>query len=533
MIFELFLDMADFTPVSLNRMDTARLAAYRTNLDFYNGSQWQQTSRNRQLVFNYAKVSIDKITSFLMQGPGFACYPAGPLSLRGAERRSNLENEEARVRRVEQLLRQVYEDNDLQQLDYETEIDAAILGDGCYKVIWDTDEKRVRVTAPDVSGVFAWWLGDDMSRVWRVASRYTLTRDEVQMLYSGVIVGASPLVIASPLPPVILVSRSPEWSEGEAKNLPGLKVNSAKQPQGIATSPRLVGAPRNDKVVVTELWTARDFQLYLDNDLIDSRPNPYGFIPFIIFPNVKKPKQFWGESDIPILVQPQRELNRALSQLSRILELSGNPIAVLENVASAEDIKVQPGALWTIPEDAKAYLLDLLQGGGVRLHVDYIDLLYRSLHDISELPRAAWGGVERDLSGSALRIELGSLIQKVIRKRTIRTNVYHRRNAMVLRLAEKYMGENFEGVNHRVVWGQVLPQDADRQAQTEQLLVQAGVHSRRTAMDEMGVQDPDEEFTRWLEERKKILEMNREFKAPSTRSGTRERVIAADMEVPE
>jgi hypothetical protein len=315
--------------------------------------------------------------------------------------------------------------------------------------------------------------------------------------------------------------------------------------------PRSVGAPRNDtplllrgtpvpkqsqgkdKVVITELWTAKDFALYLDNELIESKPNPYGFIPFVIFPNVKQPKKFWGESDIPVLVQPQRELNRALSQLSRILELSGNPIAVLENIASAEDIKVQPGALWTIPEDAKAYLLDLLQGGGVRLHVDYIDLLYRSLHDISELPRAAWGGVERDLSGSALRIELGSLIQKVIRKRTIRTNVYHQRNAMILKLAEMYMHEDFEGVSHRVVWGSILPQDVDRQAQTEQLLVQAGVHSRRTAMDEIGIQDPDDEFNRWLEERRKILEMNKEFRSASTRGGVRARAVAAEMEVPE
>jgi hypothetical protein len=287
------------------------------------------------------------------------------------------------------------------------------------------------------------------------------------------------------------------------------------------------------QATITELWTAKDFQLYIDNDLMQSRPNPYGFIPFIIFPNVKKPKQFWGESDIPIMVQPQRELNRALSQLSRILELSGNPIAVLENVQSAEDIKVQPGALWAIPEDAKAYLLDLLQGGGVRLHVDYIDLLYRSLHDVSEIPRAAWGGIEKELSGAALRIELGSLIQKVIRKRTIRTNVYHQRNDMILRLAEKYMGESFEGVNHRVVWGNILPEDIDRQAQTEQLLVQAGVHSRRTAMDEMGIQDPDQEFQRWLEERERILEMNREFRAQSTRGGARERATAAEMEVPE
>jgi hypothetical protein len=498
--------MTEFNPSHLNRMDTRRLAAYRSNLDFYNGAHWPTTSRHRQLVFNYAKVSIDKLTSFLMPGLGFACYPGDPSgSLRGAQRRGNLESEEARVRKAEQLLRQVYEQNNLQQLDYETEIDTAILGDGCYKVIWDTDERRIRITAPDVSGIYAWWLGDDTSRVWRVASRYTLSREEVGMLYGGVVAGPSCSVILS----------------------------EAKQSQGIGTSPRFSGAPRNDKVVVTEVWTASTFDLYLDNDLTESRSNPYGFIPFIIFPNLREPKKFWGISDIPSLMQPQRELNRALSQLSRILELSGNPIAVLENIISAEDIKVQPGALWTIPEDAKAYLLDLLQGGGVRLHVDYIDLLYRALYDISEMPRAAWGGIEKELSGTALRIELGSLIQKVVRKRTIRTNVYHQRNAMILKLAGIFMNENFEGVNHRVVWGPILPQDTDRQAQTEQSLVQAGVHSRRTAMDELGVQDPDEEFNRWLEERGRILEMNQEFRASSTRGGARERATAAEMEVPE
>jgi hypothetical protein len=506
--------MTSFNPSLLNRMDTRRLTAYRSNLDFYNGNHWPTTSRHRQLVFNYAKVSVDKVTSFLMRGLNFACYPTSTqLSLRGAKRRSNLEKEETRARRAEHLLNQVYEENNLQQLDYETEIDAAVLGDGCYKVIWDTDEKRIRITSPDVSGIYAWWLGDDTSRVWRVASRYTLSREEVEMLYSGVIV--------SPYPPVILSAS------------PSIIASEAKQSRGIATSPRFSGAPRNDKIVVTEVWTASTFELFLDNNLIESKPNPYGFIPFVIFPNLKEPKKFWGTSDIPSLIQPQRELNRALSQLSRILELSGNPIAVLENVASAEDIKVQPGALWTVPEDAKAYLLDLLQGGGVRLHVDYIDVLYRALHDISETPRAAWGGVEKELSGTALQMELGSLTQKVTRKRTIRTNAYHRRNDIILKLAEKYMGENFEGINHRVVWGPILPQDAARQAQNEQLLVQAGVHSRRTAMDELGVQDPDEEFNRWLEERKQILKMNQEFRAQSTRGGARVRATAAGMEVPE
>lgn len=34
----------------------------------------------------------------------------------------------------------------------------------------------------------------------------------------------------------------------------------------------------------------------------------------------------------------------------------------------------------------------------------------------------------------------------------------------------------------------------------EARLVSAGIHSRRRAADELGVEDPDTEFQRWLEE---------------------------------
>ena len=77
----------------------------------------------------------------------------------------------------------MYDANHLEQLDFDTELDAAILGDGCYKVTWDTEEQRVRVTSPDVQGLYAWWVADDVGRVWRVASRYTLSPEEARMLY--------------------------------------------------------------------------------------------------------------------------------------------------------------------------------------------------------------------------------------------------------------------------------------------------------------------------------------------------------------
>jgi len=454
-----------FTPTELARLDADRLRGYKELLEFYHGRQWEGYAKRgeKRLTFNYAKVVIDKVTSYLMSGINLVVDAV-----------EDSDEARANARRAEAALHRVYEDNSLEQLDFETEVDCAILGDACFKVIWDQEAKGVRVTVPDIQGIYAWWVGDDTSRVWRVASRYSLTSDEVEILY---------------------------------------KVK-----------------PKGKTASVVELWTAQGFELWLDNVQVERKANPYGFIPFIIYPNLREPKKFWGISDLPQIIEPQRELNRAMSQLSRILELSGNPIAVLENVEEAEDIAVRPGAVWNIPEDAKAYLLDLLQGGGVGLHISYIDLLYRMLHDISESPRAAFGGTTRDLSGVALEIELQPLLQKVRRKGLIRAAAYNQRNRMILKLVEKYQNENF-GDNHlRVVWGPVLPRDMERLVSNEQVLVQNGIHSRKRAMDEIGVKEPEMEFKTWLEERETILRMNRELNARSSRGGARERAIEPRVE---
>jgi hypothetical protein len=185
-----------------------------------------------------------------------------------------------------------------------------------------------------------------------------------------------------------------------------------------------------------------------------------------------------------------------------ILELSGNPIAVLENVTESTDIAVMPGAVWELPERAKAYLLDLLQGGGVKLHADYVDLVYRALHDLGESPRTAFGENRAGLSGVALNVELDPLLKKVARKRLIRGAAYRRRNEMILRILERFAEPKIDYAPYRsrIVWGSVLPLDRSRLVEDERALVAAGIHSRRRAADELGVEDPELEFRRWLEE---------------------------------
>jgi hypothetical protein len=431
----------------LARLDSARMRAYRENLAFYEGQQWSGTQRRRErrLVFNYAKTLVDKVASYLMSGVSFVVD----------EEDASGEARE-RARRAEKALRDVYESNNLAQVDFDSEIDASVLGDGCYKVTWDPDERRVRVSAPDVQGIYAWWLGDDMSRVWRVASRYQLSDEEGGLIYGHAGMGA--------------------YGHGS------------------------YGATAGKRRTVVEVWTAERFELWLDGGLIEAKANPYGFIPFVTYPNLREPKKFWGVSDIDAVREPVRELNRALSQLSMILELSGNPVAVLENVTESRDIAVQPGAVWELPERARAYLLDLLQGGGVRLHADYVDLIYRTLHDLGEAPRTAFGQGAAGLSGVALNIELDPLLKKVRRKRLLREAAYRRRNEMVLRLLEQYTGGSFAPYRSRVVWGELLPIDRSRLVTDETRLVAAGIHSRRTAADELGIADPDGEFARWREE---------------------------------
>jgi hypothetical protein len=263
----------------LARLDGTRMRAYRENLSFYQGQQWPGTPRrrDRRLVFNYAKALIDKSASYVMSGVSFA-----------VDEEDGSDESRDVARRSERVLRDVYEANSLAQLDFDSEVDTSILGDGAWKVIWDPDERRVRVTAPDVHGLHAWWLGDDVSRVWRVASRYQLSDEEATMLY------------------------------GEALNPPMKEWDARRVGSG-------GGVASRKQHTVVEVWTEARFELWLDGALFEAKVNPYGFIPFVIFPNLREPKQFWGTSDIVAIREPVQELNRALSQLSMILELSGNP----------------------------------------------------------------------------------------------------------------------------------------------------------------------------------------------------------------
>ena len=97
-----------FNPAQLNQRDIDRIKDYKGLLDFYHGVHWQGRERwgEKRLTFNYAKVFVDKITSYLMSGISFV-----------VEAIDDSDEARAKARRAEQVLHRVYEENSLEQLD--------------------------------------------------------------------------------------------------------------------------------------------------------------------------------------------------------------------------------------------------------------------------------------------------------------------------------------------------------------------------------------------------------------------------------
>lgn len=423
----------------LDGVDVERMNRYREYLAFYQGEQW--TGRRRagesRLTFNYARTLTRKTVSYLMPRPATFNVVADGTAT------------PEQVQRAEAVLREVYADSDQHTVDVQSALDSSVLGDGAFKVTWSERLGRPAVAPVDPQGLWAWWRPDNPGEVYRVAHRYQVSHEEAGVLFG--------------------------------------------------TAPASSGA--NGRVTVLEEWWPDRYRIELGGETVREAPNPYGWIPYLIYPNLARPHEFWGASDLEDLIEVCRELNRRMTTISRILEVAGYPITVLENVTGSEGIRAEAGAVWELPEASRAYLLDMLQGGGVNLHIEYVQLLYRQLHDLSETPRTAFGDSGRSISGVALEVEIQPLVQKVMRKRRVWDSVYRRRNAMVLELLERFGGEDVGGLRRtETIWSEVLPSDRDAVARTEARLVAANIHSRREAMANLGDDDADGNWVRVLDE---------------------------------
>lgn len=348
---------------------------------------------------------------------------------------------------TEKALADVISALNLSALDVELEVEASTIGDACVKVTWNTIDAMPSVVSVDPGALVVQWSPHNPHHAHAVTHAY---------------------------------------------ELPGYSVRLLGHDFGLIEDEKTYR--------VDEVWTRTTWTLKI-GDVEKRQANPYGWIPYVFLRNKMHARRFWGRSDVPDLEQAQQEFNREMSVLSRIMALSGAPIAVLEGVDATIGLHAVPGAKWELPADSKAYLLDLMAGSGVRMHIDYIEQIRTTLHDLSETPRTAFGDSGRALSGAALEVEIQPLVQRVRRKQLGWNPFFDERNRRILALMQKY-GTVPLGKNHicTTIWAPILPSDDAQDALTNVQLVSSGIRSKYTAIQQMGEEDPAAELARIEEE---------------------------------
>jgi hypothetical protein len=429
----------------------ARLRRYAEYLEFYNGRQWAKPRSGRtNLVLNYARAVVDKGVSYLLgRGINFAVPPAGPSA-----------EEQARATTAEELIYRVYEENDLEAVDMQAAMNGAILGDTVFKLFWGQGSgvvgqrtEGIRVVNIDPFTFFPRWAADDPSTLLSVCLVYRLPAEEA----------------------------AARWGDGEKSlSLP------------VAPSSRL------PLVEVTEEWTDSLFILTVGDREVMRTANPYGFIPFVHIPNARPANEFWGVSDLKDMVPLNRELNERMSDMADVIRFHSDPPVIFKGVSEHSSLAVGPGTVWDVPEGAGVELLEWR--GQAPAVSEHIERVMRALHDVAETPKTAFGDSGRLLSGVALETELQPLIQKTLRKRAWWNAGLRRRNRYLLRIAELKGLGNFAPYRSRVIWPPLLPTDDEAEVRNNVALVSAGLRSRRTAMDRLGEESPEEEMRRIEEE---------------------------------
>jgi SPP1 Gp6-like portal protein/uncharacterized protein DUF4055 len=436
--------------------DGKRLRQYRQYQDFYEGRHFERPRNGRSsLVLNYARAIVDKGIAYLLgRGIGFGVVP--PREGDVAERQWAAE--------AEQLLYDVAWENDAEAVDLQVAQNAAVLGDGVYKVLLDPALGRIRLLSVDPRTFFPTWAGDDASALRRVEVVYSLGAEDLALGGYGLAA-----------------------SEAEA----------------------LCGA--NGLAEVVERWTASELEVIVGRTTTRRGPNPYGGIPFVHVPNLPMANEPWGVSDLVDLIPINREINERISDEADVIRFHADPPIVFQGVTDHADLAVGPGTVWDLPSDADVKLLEW-HGQSVAVG-EHIDRLYRSLYEVMETPRTAFGDGGGALSGVALEMELRPIVQRTLRKRVWWTRALRRRSALVLELARRYgIGKGgaalsrVEAQRIRVLWPPMLPKDDVAEVANQVSLVTAGLRSHRTAMDALGTESPEEELARVLADRETLAE---------------------------
>jgi hypothetical protein len=285
-------------------------------------------------------------------------------------------------------------------------------------------------------------------------------------------------------------------------------------------------APEGTRQVYTytEILTEETIEEYVNDELIDQRPNPLGVIPVVHIPNVRVSGSPWGLSDISDIIGLNREYNEKSLEVSDIINYHAAPVTIITG-AKASNLEKGPKKVWSLPQkEATAFNLE---GGtaAIPAALEYLEGIKRAMHEMTGVPESALGQMQpiSNTSGVALAIQYQPMMQRYNTKKMTYTVGLQKINEYVLRTLFFFDPEtlvydpNTEGILEEgqppvldprdpiiyqsyVHWPPPLPVDALVKLNEIQVKMALGLESKRGALAELGTEFPDEKIQEIFEE---------------------------------
>ena len=166
------------------------------------------------------------------------------------------------------------------------------------------------------------------------------------------------------------------------------------------------------------------------------RPNLLGEVPVVHIRNQSIPKEYYGLPDGFDLMDPQRELNEKLTDVSDTVNYHSAPITVIYG-AKAKNLERGPKQIWAgLPADARVENLKL--EGDLTAAMNYVGFIKKSIHELSDIPEGSLGATQpvSNTSGVALHIQYQPLIEKTDRKKANYEPGFEQINYFILRIGQ-------------------------------------------------------------------------------------------------
>ena len=169
----------------------------------------------------------------------------------------------------------------------------------------------------------------------------------------------------------------------------------------------------------TEILTDDIIEEYINDELIDSRPNPLGLIPVVHIPNIPVSGSPWGLSDAQDIISVNRAYNEISTDVADIINYHASPVTVIVG-AKVQNLEKGAKKVWAgLPKDSQVFNLE---GGSAGLSgaMEYLDRLKMSMHELMNVPETALGQMQAisNTSGVALSIMFQPLMNRHTQKIT-------------------------------------------------------------------------------------------------------------------